>query len=100
MAVSGLFEARSRLTSEGSLYHFLRSYLSLRNSLKACSSFLLGSLSLLGSHRPIHIIRAIWKRREGGREEGEGGRNRRESWKEIEVKVYCYGNVARKTSVI
>ena len=74
-AGSGLLDF---LTSEGSLYHFFLSYLSLRNSLNCCSSLKFTSLSLEGSHLPAQIMRAIYGREEGGREREEGGRGREE----------------------
>lgn len=44
----------SFLTSAGEQYQLFRSYLAIRNSLKATSSFLSGSRSLLGFHLPSH----------------------------------------------
>lgn len=56
--VSGVGDGVSLATSEGLLYQFFRSYFVMRNCLKACSSFLLGSLSLVGFQPPSQIFLA------------------------------------------
>ena len=66
VTLSLLLPSLSFFTSGRLRYHIFLSYLEIRNSLKATSSFLLGSLSCRGFHRPIHTACASYGGERGG----------------------------------